>query len=360
MQLKQEVFQNDESFVSQNAVEISEYFKINDLKAQLQNKDTTICKLKDTIKSLRKNTKDENVNHVKCDLEPINEEMENSMFKLELEPLPPRLLQNREVHLDYLNNTQEQANILRGLVEQAKAKQPLDGNSDLACFPSLELDVLFRISSSKLLLLHLRFVWLEERVSSTLKCCVKIYDLRAIINRLPWILLLALRGRRTGSQMCLLRNMNIRSLTVTADYFHKADHLANLCAKPLKKAAKREQRFSVPKEDDEEAFLKGSTEGFPYMRHGRAFQDEVSTLHEDKVEFPKSTVVDEDEIAASDVDDQNDYFPLDQHDWEIRIIHDNPTDVGETSGGNEVSENHGFLSHTLHVFVGPFGSNKSP
>ncbi|GKD23191.1 hypothetical protein Tco_1224894 [Tanacetum coccineum] len=113
-------------------------------------------------------------------------------------------------------------------------------------------------------------------------------------------------------------------------------------------------------EDDEEAFLKGSTEGYPYMRHGRAFQDEVSTLHEDKAEFPKSAVVDEDEIAASDVDDQNDYFPLDQHDWESRIIHDNPPDVGETSGGNEVSENHGFLSHTLHVSVGPFGSNKSP
>ncbi|GKA18574.1 hypothetical protein Tco_0698489, partial [Tanacetum coccineum] len=35
------------------------------------------------------------------------------MFKLDLEPLPPRLLQNREVHIDYLRNTQEQANILR-------------------------------------------------------------------------------------------------------------------------------------------------------------------------------------------------------------------------------------------------------
>ncbi|GKB41359.1 hypothetical protein Tco_0886301 [Tanacetum coccineum] len=85
MQLKQEVFQNDESFVSQNAVEIPEYFKINDLKAQLQNQDTTICKLKDTIKSLRKNTKDENVNHVKCDLEPINKEMKNSVANLFLE-----------------------------------------------------------------------------------------------------------------------------------------------------------------------------------------------------------------------------------------------------------------------------------
>ncbi|GJV47225.1 hypothetical protein Tco_1437437 [Tanacetum coccineum] len=58
------------------------YFEINDLKAQLQDKDTTICKLKDTIKSLRENTKEENVNHDKCELEPINKELENSVAKL--------------------------------------------------------------------------------------------------------------------------------------------------------------------------------------------------------------------------------------------------------------------------------------
>ncbi|GJX72150.1 hypothetical protein Tco_0309321, partial [Tanacetum coccineum] len=226
-----EVFQNDDSYVRQNVVEILEYFEINDLKARLQDKDTTICKLKDTIKSLSKITKEENVNHDKCELEPINEELENNvakllsenerlcneinhvkqifkdqfdsikqtrvrhkeqsdslikklnlksvenedlkaqiqdkvfvitslkndlrkskgkeivenvvhipsattiapgMFKLDLEPLPPRLLQNREVHIDYLRNTQEQANILREIVEQAKAKQPLDSELDLA------------------------------------------------------------------------------------------------------------------------------------------------------------------------------------------------------------------------------------
>ncbi|GJZ96424.1 hypothetical protein Tco_0668758 [Tanacetum coccineum] len=82
MQLKQEVFQNDESCVNQNAVEIQEYFEINDLKARLQDKDTTIFKLKDTIKYLRKNTKEENMNHDKCELEPINEELENSVAKL--------------------------------------------------------------------------------------------------------------------------------------------------------------------------------------------------------------------------------------------------------------------------------------
>ncbi|GJU00613.1 integrase, catalytic region, zinc finger, CCHC-type containing protein [Tanacetum coccineum] len=48
------------------------------------------------------------------------------MFKLDLEPLAPRLLQNMEAHIDYLKYTQEQADILREIVKQAKAKQPLD------------------------------------------------------------------------------------------------------------------------------------------------------------------------------------------------------------------------------------------
>nr|GEY07569.1 hypothetical protein [Tanacetum cinerariifolium] len=41
---------------------------INDLKAQLQDKDMTICKLKDTIKYLRKNNKKEIVDQDRCDL----------------------------------------------------------------------------------------------------------------------------------------------------------------------------------------------------------------------------------------------------------------------------------------------------
>nr|GEW56991.1 hypothetical protein [Tanacetum cinerariifolium] len=85
MQLKQEVFQNDESCDYQNAPEILEYFKNNALKAQLKDKDTTIYKLKDTIKCLRKTNKEEIVDHDRCDLVTINEELENSVAKLHSE-----------------------------------------------------------------------------------------------------------------------------------------------------------------------------------------------------------------------------------------------------------------------------------
>ncbi|GJY60311.1 retrovirus-related pol polyprotein from transposon TNT 1-94 [Tanacetum coccineum] len=133
--------------------------------SQLENHSTRqrhdCCKLKYTIKSLRKNTKEENMNHDKCELEPINEELENrkeiienvvhvpsattislGMFKLDLVPLPPRLLQNKEVHLNYLIHAQEQANTLLKIVEQAKAKQPLDRELDLACKHTIRIQEL--------------------------------------------------------------------------------------------------------------------------------------------------------------------------------------------------------------------------
>ncbi|GKA86718.1 hypothetical protein Tco_0808429 [Tanacetum coccineum] len=44
-----------------------------------------------------------------------------------------KLLQNREAYIDYLKYTQEQANILWEIVEQAKAEHPLDKELDFAC-----------------------------------------------------------------------------------------------------------------------------------------------------------------------------------------------------------------------------------
>ncbi|GJT35747.1 retrovirus-related pol polyprotein from transposon TNT 1-94 [Tanacetum coccineum] len=135
MQLKQEVFQNDESCVNQNAVKIQEYFEINDLKARLQDKDTTISKLKDTIKSLKKNTKEKNVNHDKCDLEPINEELENSVAKLlsENEQLWNEINHVKQGFKDQFDSIKQTRVRHKEQFEQVKAKQPLDGDLDLAC-----------------------------------------------------------------------------------------------------------------------------------------------------------------------------------------------------------------------------------
>ncbi|GJZ40443.1 retrovirus-related pol polyprotein from transposon TNT 1-94 [Tanacetum coccineum] len=73
---------HNESCNNQNALEIPEFFENNDLKAQLQDKDNTICKLKDIIKLMREKSKDENVNYDYGELETKNVELENGVAKL--------------------------------------------------------------------------------------------------------------------------------------------------------------------------------------------------------------------------------------------------------------------------------------
>ncbi|GKC34674.1 hypothetical protein Tco_1047058 [Tanacetum coccineum] len=90
MQLNQEIFQKDSLSNNQNALEFLEYFENNDLKAQLQAKDTTIYKLKEHIKSMRENDKEKKVKHDMDEIETINIELEHSVAKL--------LSENERVH----------------------------------------------------------------------------------------------------------------------------------------------------------------------------------------------------------------------------------------------------------------------
>ncbi|GKB69308.1 retrovirus-related pol polyprotein from transposon TNT 1-94, partial [Tanacetum coccineum] len=206
MQLNQEFFQKDKSCVNQNALEIQEYFKQNDLQGQLHTKDTIINKLKETIYSLRDNANPAKVKRDIDEIEMINIELEHSvakllseneklhkekehlkktykelydsikptrvrakeqcdalivnlnskelkgkdmistavskpnattiapgMYKLELEPLPPKVLQNKDAHMNYIKHSREHADILRDIVESARALSPLDSNLDSAC-----------------------------------------------------------------------------------------------------------------------------------------------------------------------------------------------------------------------------------
>ncbi|GKE96031.1 hypothetical protein Tco_1580886, partial [Tanacetum coccineum] len=63
---------------------LNKYFENNDLKAQLQAKDTTICKLKEHIKSMRENNKKEKVKHDMDETETINIELEHIYGKADL------------------------------------------------------------------------------------------------------------------------------------------------------------------------------------------------------------------------------------------------------------------------------------
>ncbi|GJY64149.1 hypothetical protein Tco_0465609 [Tanacetum coccineum] len=81
-----------------------------DLKAQIQDKVFVITSLKNDLQKL----KGKEIVDIATQI-PYANTIVLGMFKLDLEPLSPRLLQNREMYIEYLKYTQEQADILQGI-----------------------------------------------------------------------------------------------------------------------------------------------------------------------------------------------------------------------------------------------------
>ncbi|GJS40685.1 hypothetical protein Tco_0565728 [Tanacetum coccineum] len=197
LKLKTELL-NKKDFIEKNtydkfAQSFDQYFELNELKAQLQEKDMVIKKLKERIKSLSGNM---NEDKVKKDIEEIetinikldqqcdaliaqinakfvensdlNAQLQEKVFaitawkeelrklkgksviacresvnkpkmialvvhKVDLEPLSPKLKNNREAHVDYIRITKENADTLHDTVKQARTSNPLDNTLAYAC-----------------------------------------------------------------------------------------------------------------------------------------------------------------------------------------------------------------------------------
>ncbi|GKE47967.1 hypothetical protein Tco_1479225 [Tanacetum coccineum] len=54
-------------------------------------------------------------------------------YAIDVEPIPPRNRNNKEVHLDYLKHLKESVETLREIVEEAKVERPLDSSLASAC-----------------------------------------------------------------------------------------------------------------------------------------------------------------------------------------------------------------------------------
>ncbi|GKA35374.1 hypothetical protein Tco_0721865 [Tanacetum coccineum] len=54
-------------------------------------------------------------------------------YPIDVEPIPPRLKKNQEVHLYYIKHLKENVETLREIVEEAKVKRPLDTSLASAC-----------------------------------------------------------------------------------------------------------------------------------------------------------------------------------------------------------------------------------
>ncbi|GJY20298.1 hypothetical protein Tco_0392864 [Tanacetum coccineum] len=214
-QLNQEIFQRENSVSNQSAPNIDQYFELNELKAQSQEKDKVIQKLKEKIKSISGNVKTDKVKMDMDEIETLNIELDHrvskliaenehlkqtykqlydsikparvrskeqcdglinqvnqksvqisdlnaklqeqglvittlknelrklkgkalddnvvttcstdpAMLKIDMEPITPRLLNKITAHSTYIKHTQDEAALLRDLVEHVKANYPQD------------------------------------------------------------------------------------------------------------------------------------------------------------------------------------------------------------------------------------------
>ncbi|GJS97025.1 hypothetical protein Tco_0803993 [Tanacetum coccineum] len=149
MQLNKEIFQKNNTSVNQTEPSFDQLFKLNNLKAELQAKDTTIEKLKANIKCFNKTSTTNSMENDIDEIETINIELEHrekvfvitalknnlrkfkgkeivnnaaqasnattialGMNKLDPVALAPKDKNNRETHIYYLKHTMKQAAIL--------------------------------------------------------------------------------------------------------------------------------------------------------------------------------------------------------------------------------------------------------
>ncbi|GJU77743.1 hypothetical protein Tco_1274813 [Tanacetum coccineum] len=189
----QESFDNKKSQASQEAPDFNSFFKIKNLEHQIQEKDNVIRDLKvlvsnvndrncepynandvndlleqnerlraeiekvkqhykemfESIKITRTST-NEQTSSLLTQIEDLKAQLEGNlkvatrssvktkvlapgMYAIDVEPIPPRLKNNRNAHLTYINHLKESVETVREIVEEAKVAKPLDNALNYAC-----------------------------------------------------------------------------------------------------------------------------------------------------------------------------------------------------------------------------------
>ncbi|GJV19595.1 hypothetical protein Tco_1368615, partial [Tanacetum coccineum] len=139
-----ERFGNKKLVTSSDAPSFDSLFVIGKLNGQIQSHGNTIRELKEKMSRLTKknsNTdptfdlKDQLRENSKCftipDCQP--KVLAPGRYPIDVEPIPPRLKKNREVHLHYIKCLKESVETLREIVEDAKVERPLNTSLASAC-----------------------------------------------------------------------------------------------------------------------------------------------------------------------------------------------------------------------------------
>ncbi|GJR75615.1 retrovirus-related pol polyprotein from transposon TNT 1-94 [Tanacetum coccineum] len=138
LDLKALVSQNKDLTTKLNALhDLNQLFRAKNAKVKQHYKE-----LYDSIKITRAKTTDQN-NSLLSKIENLKAQLKHNSkcvtipdskpkvlapgrYPIDVEPIPPRLKKNREVHLHYIKHLKENVETLREIVEEAKVKRPLD------------------------------------------------------------------------------------------------------------------------------------------------------------------------------------------------------------------------------------------
>ncbi|GJY06006.1 retrovirus-related pol polyprotein from transposon TNT 1-94 [Tanacetum coccineum] len=101
------------------------YVEISVLNASLQEKVLVITTLKDDLRKLKGKSLVDNV--------VTKHTSDPEMLKIDVEPITPKLLNKRTANSAYIKHTQEEAVVLKDLVEHVKSNYPLDHSLESAC-----------------------------------------------------------------------------------------------------------------------------------------------------------------------------------------------------------------------------------
>ncbi|GJZ51905.1 putative reverse transcriptase domain-containing protein [Tanacetum coccineum] len=121
-----ELFRAENAKVKQHYKELYDSIKITHAKTTDQNNS-----LLSEIENLKAQLKDNS----KCATIPDSKPkvLAPGRYPIDVEPIPPKLKKNREVHLHYIKYLKENVETLREIVEEAKVKRPLDTSLASAC-----------------------------------------------------------------------------------------------------------------------------------------------------------------------------------------------------------------------------------
>ncbi|GKB65615.1 hypothetical protein Tco_0921801 [Tanacetum coccineum] len=182
-QLKQKIFQRENSISNQSVLSFDQLYELNELKAQSQEKDTVIKKLKERIKSLSGKIDKDKIKQDLEEIETINIELDHrekalaittlkdelrklkgkalvdnnvsnhpsdpELHQVNVEPITPKLLNKRTAHSAYIKHSQEEAAVLKDLVDHIKANYSLDPLLESACkYTKLIEEMLSKISKT--------------------------------------------------------------------------------------------------------------------------------------------------------------------------------------------------------------------